>query len=208
MEAGLVAECDQALRANVEVVRPLKGDGTSWWTRRCTTSHVARDSPPAAASHRLLRGRGGALVETVGFAHVRHSSRCPFPLPPPPPVMTWSGRRGAGGHRPRHRLGSPTPLLVAAGVLHSPDDVLFAELREVQYAYVVFDHHYYDALAKLMPFLEGHGIYPRGRYGSWTYNSMEDCMMLGRDIGALLRWRVLGRRSNPPGALGSAGDKT
>lgn len=105
-------------------------------------------------------------------------------------------------------MPSVNEALCAAGVLHSPEDVLFAELREIQYAYVVFDHHYYDALAKLMPFLEEHGIYPRGRYGSWTYNSMEDCMMLGRDIGALLRWRVLGRRSNPPGALGSAGDKT
>lgn len=76
--------------------------------------------------------------------------------------------------------------LVAAGVLGHADDILFAELREIEYAYVVFDHSYYDALARLMPFLESHGIYPRGRYGSWTYNSMEDCLMLGRDIANLL----------------------
>ena len=72
--------------------------------------------------------------------------------------------------------------LVAAGVLGSVDDILFAELREIEYAYVVFDHAYYDALAALLPFLEAHGIFPRGRYGSWTYNSMEDCMMLGRQV--------------------------
>ncbi len=72
--------------------------------------------------------------------------------------------------------------LCAAGVLSRPDDILFAELREIEYAYVVFDHAYYDALAQLIPFLEAHQIYPRGRYGSWTYNSMEDCLMLGRDI--------------------------
>jgi protoporphyrinogen oxidase len=88
--------------------------------------------------------------------------------------------------------------LVSAGVLHSPDDVLFAELREIQYAYVVFDHHYYEALAQLMPFLEGHGIYPRGRYGSWTYNSMEDCMMLGRDIAQLLRAQLAAPGSASP----------
>lgn len=57
-----------------------------------------------------------------------------------------------------------------------------AELREIEYAYVVFDHAYYDALAHIVPFLEANQIYPRGRYGSWTYNSMEDCLMLGRDI--------------------------
>ena len=76
--------------------------------------------------------------------------------------------------------------LVAAGVLHSVDDVLFADLREIEYAYVVFDHNYYDALSHLMPFLESHSIFPRGRYGSWTYNSMEDCLILGRDMAGRL----------------------
>jgi protoporphyrinogen oxidase len=76
--------------------------------------------------------------------------------------------------------------LVSAGIVHSKDDLLFADLREIEYAYVVFDDNYYPALAALMPFLESHGIYPRGRYGSWTYNSMEDCLMLGREIAAQL----------------------
>jgi len=70
--------------------------------------------------------------------------------------------------------------------LNSKDDMLFADLREIEYAYVVFDDNYYPALAALVPFLESHGIYPRGRYGSWTYNSMEDCLMLGREIAAQL----------------------
>lgn len=76
--------------------------------------------------------------------------------------------------------------LVQAGIVDSAEDILFATLREIEYAYVVFDHAYYEALAQLMPFLESHDIYPRGRYGSWTYNSMEDCLMLGRDIAARL----------------------
>lgn len=103
-------------------------------------------------------------------------------------------------------MPSVNEALVAAGVLHSPQDVLFAELREVQYAYVVFDHHYYDALAQLMPFLESHGIFPRGRYGSWTYNSMEDCMMLGRDIAALLRTRLAAPGGPPAAPVGQRGD--
>ncbi len=79
--------------------------------------------------------------------------------------------------------------LCAAGVLHQAEDILFTELREIEYAYVVFDHNYYQALAALLPFLEAHAIYPRGRYGSWTYNSMEDCLLLGRDIAKRLRER-------------------
>lgn len=76
--------------------------------------------------------------------------------------------------------------LVTAGILHSKADLLFADLREIEYAYVVFDDNYYPALAALIPFLESYGVYPRGRYGSWTYNSMEDCLMLGREIAARL----------------------
>ena len=87
--------------------------------------------------------------------------------------------------------------LVSAGVLGSVDDILFAELREIDYAYVVFDHAYYDAMAALLPFLEAHQIFPRGRYGSWTYNSMEDCMLLGRDVAQLLFER---RAQQPPPA--------
>jgi len=54
---------------------------------------------------------------------------------------------------------------------------------------VVFDHHYYGALGAIMPFLEAAGIYPRGRYGSWVYNSMEDCILAGREVARLIRER-------------------
>ena len=29
-------------------------------------------------------------------------------------------------------------------------------------------------------------IYPRGRYGAWTYNAMEDCVLAGREVAALI----------------------
>jgi protoporphyrinogen oxidase len=76
--------------------------------------------------------------------------------------------------------------LTAAGALTSPDDVVFAERKEIQYAYVVFDEHYYAATRAIFAFLEGNGIYPRGRYGSWTYNAMEDCVIAGREVAALI----------------------
>ncbi len=71
--------------------------------------------------------------------------------------------------------------LAAAGAINSPDDVLFAELKEIPYAYVVFDHHYYAAVSTITAWLEAHHILPRGRYGAWTYNAMEDCILAGRD---------------------------
>jgi protoporphyrinogen oxidase len=80
--------------------------------------------------------------------------------------------------------------LTAAGALRSPDDVLFADLEELTYAYVVFDESYYPATATCRTWLEGHAIYPRGRYGSWTYNSMEDCILAGREAVATIDERL------------------
>jgi protoporphyrinogen oxidase len=76
--------------------------------------------------------------------------------------------------------------LVEAGALASPDDVVFADPKEIQYAYVVFDDHYYAATGAIFHFLESHGIYPRGRYGAWTYNAMEDCVLAGREVAATI----------------------
>ena len=76
--------------------------------------------------------------------------------------------------------------LTAAGALTSPDDVVFAERKEIQYAYVVFDDNYYAATRAIFAFLEANGIYPRGRYGAWTYNAMEDCVLAGREVAGLV----------------------
>ncbi len=79
-------------------------------------------------------------------------------------------------------LGDVAQAMTATGAIAGPDDILFAELKELQYAYVVFDDHYYGAVDMLTRWLESHEIYPRGRYGSWIYNSMEDSILAGREV--------------------------
>lgn len=76
--------------------------------------------------------------------------------------------------------------LAEMGAIASPDDVLFADPREIDYAYVVFDDNYYPATNAIFAFLDAQGIYSRGRYGSWTYNSMEDSLLLGREVAATI----------------------
>ena len=76
--------------------------------------------------------------------------------------------------------------LAAMGAITSPDDVVFADAREIDYAYVVFDDHYYAATSAIFAFLESKAIYSRGRYGSWTYNAMEDCLIAGREVAATI----------------------
>ena len=66
------------------------------------------------------------------------------------------------------------------------NDVVFAEPKQIEYAYVVFDQHYYEATRVIFAFLEQNAIHPRGRYGAWTYNAMEDCVLAGREVAALI----------------------
>ncbi len=76
--------------------------------------------------------------------------------------------------------------LVEAGGLAHADDVTFVDEKQIDYAYVVFDQHYYAATRTIFDFLEANGIHPRGRYGAWTYNAMEDCVLAGREVAALV----------------------
>jgi hypothetical protein len=34
----------------------------------------------------------------------------------------------------------------------------------------------------LITYFESNQVFPRGRYGSWIYNAMEDSILAGRDI--------------------------
>jgi protoporphyrinogen oxidase len=70
--------------------------------------------------------------------------------------------------------------LLEMGVIERASDVRFARLRRIDFAYVIFDHAYYDALAVIEPFLEEQRIVSTGRYGAWNYSSMEDALLMGR----------------------------
>jgi hypothetical protein len=47
---------------------------------------------------------------------------------------------------------------------------------------VIFDGQHQQATATLRRLFESQGVDLCGRYGSWTYNSMEDCLLEGRKV--------------------------
>ncbi len=171
---------------------------SAWASRlRCTPVrylNVATRVPPKAEYHWLY-----VPEERYPFYRVGVYTNA-VPAMAPPGCGALYVELSDRGPRPEMETLLPgvAEALVAAGAIGKPDDILFAELREIEYAYVVFDHYYYEALAKLMPFLQAHDVHPRGRYGSWTYNSMEDCLMLGRDVAGMLK--TAPRRESPPEA--------
>jgi len=113
-----------------------------------------------AAPHLAPEGHGSLYVETT--------------VPGGSPV-DWADRL------PRIRAG-----LVAAGLLPSEDRIVVEDPRTVPVAYVLFDPDHRGARADVTGFLAGCGIESIGRYGGWTYGSMEDAMLDGRATAARL----------------------
>jgi protoporphyrinogen oxidase len=77
--------------------------------------------------------------------------------------------------------------LVEMGAIAKTTDVLFADLKRIDHAYVVYDHHYFGALERITPFLQAEHIVSAGRYGGWNYSSMEDALLFGRDAARAAR---------------------
>jgi protoporphyrinogen oxidase len=87
------------------------------------------------------------------------------------------------------RLPEVLQALVHAGAITAVDDVAFTELREIEYAYVVFDDAYEQCTHTIHQWLHGMGVRSCGRYGSWIYNSMEDSIIQGMEAAIWARQR-------------------
>ncbi|MBM4395505.1 MAG: FAD-dependent oxidoreductase [Deltaproteobacteria bacterium] len=70
-------------------------------------------------------------------------------------------------------------FLKEIGTIQRDSQLLFAAFREHPYGYVIFDRHCARARASILDWFEARGIDSIGRYGGWTYNSMEDAILDG-----------------------------
>jgi hypothetical protein len=77
--------------------------------------------------------------------------------------------------------------LTRCGMLKSSDRILVESVIDIPYAYVVYDNFRKKNLPSIMNFLKSNGIRSIGRYGSWSYMSMEDTILEGRAAAEELR---------------------
>ena len=80
--------------------------------------------------------------------------------------------------------------LVEINAISDVNDVVFADLREINPAYVIFDHDYHQALETIQPYLASHNILSCGRYGAWIYNAMEDSLLAGKEAAQMANTRA------------------
>ncbi|MEU3282498.1 protoporphyrinogen/coproporphyrinogen oxidase [Streptomyces antibioticus] len=84
-----------------------------------------------------------------------------------------------------HRLiGDCDQALRRHGLVPEHAPLASAHLELIEYAYPVPTLDRDAALAEVVPWLEAHGIYPRGRFGTWRYEigNMDHAVKMGIDI--------------------------
>ncbi len=67
-----------------------------------------------------------------------------------------------------------------ARILSERDEVLFMELSEIPFAYVIFDKNYESCREVIFEFLSSRNILTGGRWGGWGYGGMEDALLDGK----------------------------
>jgi len=77
--------------------------------------------------------------------------------------------------------------LERAGIFRRDEKIVVADVRDIRYAYVLFDRHRARVLSGILAELKRRGIHSIGRYGRWEHTSMEDAITQGRALAAELR---------------------
>ena len=80
----------------------------------------------------------------------------------------------------RKEISHITRDLKKIGLLLKKDNVCAKDVNDIEYGYPIYDRHYKTARKKVLEFLNKKGVIPSGRYGSWTYMSMEDAILDGK----------------------------
>jgi protoporphyrinogen oxidase len=83
--------------------------------------------------------------------------------------------------------------LHAMGVLRPDDAILVRDHVVVDPAYVIFDAHRARVRDRLLDLLLERGVQSIGRYGAWTYSSMEDAILAGKQAADVIMGRASAR---------------
>ncbi len=101
----------------------------------------------------------------------------------PPGCSSVSCEIAYGEGRPIERAGIVDRVLAdlkASGVLRADDRVVFQDVIDIPYAYVIYDQRRKPSVDVIHEYVKGHGIYPCGRYGDWRYFWSDEAILSGR----------------------------
>ncbi|MDE3224279.1 MAG: FAD-dependent oxidoreductase, partial [Nitrospirota bacterium] len=189
--------------------------------KRCTD--VPRDLREAAEGLRCVSVYSvnlGVARERVTDMHWIYFPEPDYPFYRAGFPMNFSPGLGPSGcsslyveisHQPTEALASDDVLkrvrggLERAGIFTAKDELVAADVRDIRYAYVLFDRHRARALPAILQELERRGIHSIGRYGRWEHTSMEDAIGQGKQLAEQLNRQGDLAQSGPRPATATVG---
>ncbi len=70
--------------------------------------------------------------------------------------------------------------LKKAGILRPSDKIIYHNITDLKYTYVIFDRHRKACVKKTRDFLRKHDIETCGRFGEWDYLWMDQSILSGK----------------------------
>jgi protoporphyrinogen oxidase len=70
--------------------------------------------------------------------------------------------------------------LTKTGILRSSDNIIFQNIIDQKYAYVIYDQYRETCVRKLRDYLRKYDIETCGRFGEWAYLWMDQSILSGR----------------------------
>ena len=98
--------------------------------------------------------------------------------------------------------------LERADIFTAKDEVVAADVRDIRYAYVLFDRHRARVLPAILQELERRGIHSIGRYGRWEHTSMEDAIGQGKAMAEQLNGQAQVQPKTAAAATGRTGARS
>jgi UDP-galactopyranose mutase len=77
--------------------------------------------------------------------------------------------------------------LEQAGIFRPNEELVVSDVKDIRYAYVLFDRHRARVISAILAELERVGIHSIGRYGRWEHTSMEDAIGQGKVLADRLK---------------------
>jgi protoporphyrinogen oxidase len=76
---------------------------------------------------------------------------------------------------------------IKVGVLNADDELITANLVDMPYAYVVYDHHRSTNVSMIKNWLASNGIVLAGRYSEWEYYNSDHAFIAGKKAAEALK---------------------
>ena len=70
--------------------------------------------------------------------------------------------------------------LIKAKILNEDDEIVASDIRDIKYAYIIYDHNHRKNVKTIHRYLKEHDIYPCGRFGEWEYFNMDHSILSGK----------------------------